>query len=54
MKLEIGGRVCTLICRCTVPGRCRSKGVDGGAGKGWLCMCSLMTSLIVCQPNTVL
>ena len=54
MKLEIGGRVCTLIRRSTVPGQCRSKGVDGGTGRGWLCMCSLMTSLIVCQPHTVL
>ena len=56
MKLEIGGRVCTLIRRCTVPGhdQCRSKGVDGGTGRRWLSMCSLMMSLIVCQPHTVL
>ena len=47
-------RDCTLIRRSTVPGQCRSKGVDGGTGRGWLCMCSLMTSSVVWQPHTVL
>ena len=40
------GLIYTVICRCTVPGQGRSEGVDGGAGRGWLCMCSLMISLI--------
>ena len=55
MKLEIGagggggGRVYTVIRRCTVPGQCNSKDLDGGVGRGWLCLCSLMMYLIFCQ-----
>ena len=38
------GLIYTVIRGCTVPGQCRSKGVDGGAGRGWLCMCRLIVS----------
>ena len=47
MKLEIAGRVYTLIHRCTVPGQCRSKGVDEVQVEVG-CAC-VVTSLIFCH-----
>ena len=48
-EIKFGERVYTVIRRCTVPGQCRSKGVNERADRGWLGMCSLMMSLIFCH-----
>ena len=49
MKLEIGGGGGGGEGLHCIPGQCKSKDLDGGAGRGWLCMCSLMMYLIFCQ-----